>query len=105
MLRRVAAISSFIIPGLGQCLRGMWVEAALLVYLTLHLRLTLAGLAHGKQAVVEPLAGFTWGWFAFTEGATHRVMVMTVVVVMLHLFSAWHAGRAWSEEAVDATAT
>jgi len=83
----------------------MWVEAALLVYLTMHLRLSLAGLAHGKPAVAEPLQAFLWGWFAFTEGATHRVLVMTVVVLLLHVYACWHAGRSPSNSPVATPAT
>lgn len=66
-------------------------EGLLLLYLFLHLRLTVAGLAQGISPDLTSVQAFVWGWFAFPTGAPHRVLVMTVALLILHAFACWHA--------------
>ena len=91
MKHRVAAVLSALLPGFGQWARGMWVEGALLLFLVLYLRLTLAGLAELLPGDTNPFDAFVLGWFAFPTGAPARVSVLTVVVLLLHGFAAWQA--------------
>ena len=84
-------MSSAVVPGFGQLLRGRVGDALFFLGLATWLHLILGGLAWGTRADVV-VDGLLLGAVAFPGGAaTPTVVVTTVLMVAVHLFAAWDA--------------
>jgi len=87
----VTGLASAVVPGLGQLLRGRLGDALFFAALATWLHVILGGLAWGasKDAV---WAGLFLGALGFPSGSTTpTVVVTTVLMIVVHVFSGWDA--------------
>lgn len=95
----VAALLSLVVPGLGQLVRGRFVEALLFLVSFGYVRLLLAGLAGDAEGA--RMSGFFFGAFGVEGGTSHPTFVVfSVLIVFLHGAAAWHAFRSREQVAV-----
>ena len=80
-------------PGVGQLLRGRVADALLFLVLATWLHMILGGLAWGVRAGVV-WDGLFLGALGFPPGtATPTVVVVTVLMVLVHVYAAWDAAK------------
>ena len=83
--------ASAIVPGVGQAMRGRFVDALLFLGLAFALHAVTGGLAF---RIAPDLArdGMIFGGFGFpSDRVTPTTVVTTVLMVMTHLGAAWDA--------------
>lgn len=90
----VPVVSSLVLPGAGQALRGRWLDGLLFAWAALWLRLTLAGVAWALDRASEALPAALWGaWAMPGQGALPQALAFTVALAGLHAWAAVDAAR------------
>lgn len=100
--RRVAALASALVPGLGQLMTARVADGLLFAFAALWVHGLLAGLAEPGQR----LEAFGLGAFGLERGLARPVaVVFSVLALALHAWASWDAATGERESRRGAAAT